>query len=76
MWTVTPKRYYTFMIDQELIDALKVAKEETGFSEGLQIRLALRDWFTKQGVTVNKTTSARRRATTAKTTRSKVTAKK
>jgi hypothetical protein len=51
---LTPKRYYTFMIDQELIDALKEAKQATGFSEGEQIRRALKDWFAKNRIKVKK----------------------
>jgi|SoiMethySBSTD1v2_1073268.scaffolds.fasta_scaffold5427779_1 hypothetical protein len=62
---VSPKRYYTFMLEQELIDALKAAKNETHLSEGAQIRQALREWFSKQGVTV-KTKTARKRAVTRK----------
>lgn len=65
MMIVTPKRYYTFMIDPELIDALKEAKTELGMSEGLQIRLALKDWFAKHDVTVKKK-SERKRAGTRK----------
>jgi hypothetical protein len=49
-----PKRYYTFMIDPELIDALKEAKELTGLSEGAQIRQALKVWFAKRGGKVKK----------------------
>lgn len=51
---MTPKRYYTFMIDDELVEALKDLKERTETSEGAQIRQALRDWFAKQGVRVRK----------------------
>lgn len=40
------------MIDQELIDALKTAKEVTRLSEGAQIREALIEWFKKKGVKV------------------------
>jgi hypothetical protein len=61
---VSPKRYYTFMIEPELIEALKVAKDTTHLSEGAQIRQALREWFDKQGIAVKKT--ARRRAVTRK----------
>jgi hypothetical protein len=56
---VTPKRYYTFMIDPELVDALKEAKEITGLSEGGQIRQALKEWFKKHGVAVKKTSGKR-----------------
>jgi hypothetical protein len=31
---VSPKRYYTFMIEPEMIDALKEGKDVTGLSEG------------------------------------------
>ncbi len=45
------KRYYSFMIDAELNDALKRLKERDGIAEGEQIRQALRDWFRrKEGV--------------------------
>ena len=60
---MSPKRYYTFMIEPEMIDALKVGKETTGLSEGGQIRQALKDWFKKQGVTVPKKTERRRAGT-------------
>jgi len=49
---VARKRYYTFMIDPELADALKAGKTVTGHSEGHQIREALKDWFERVGVTV------------------------
>jgi hypothetical protein len=52
---VTPKRYYTFMIDPELADALRSAKERSlELSEGAIIRQALRDWFKKNGIVVKK----------------------
>jgi hypothetical protein len=52
---VTPKRYYTLMMDPELIDALKLAKERSPeLSEAAIIRQALRDWFDKHGVAVKK----------------------
>jgi hypothetical protein len=52
---VTPKRYYTFMIDPELADALRVAKDASPeLSEAAIIRQALREWFTKQGIKVKK----------------------
>ena len=47
---MSPKRYYTFMMEQELIDALKVGKELTGLSEGGQIRQALKGWFAQHGI--------------------------
>jgi hypothetical protein len=63
---MNPKRYYTFMIEQELIDALKVGKEHTGLSEGGQIRQALKAWFTKQRIAVQKARPARKRKATRK----------
>jgi len=42
------KRYYSFMIDPDLADALKTVKERDGVGEGEQIRQALRDWFRRK----------------------------
>jgi len=58
---VTPKKYYTFMLEPELIEALKRGKDVSGKSEGAVIREALVDWFDKNGVKVK---SAKRRAQT------------
>ncbi len=61
--TLTPKRYYTFMLDPELAEALKTAKEQSPeFSEAGIIRQALRDYFRKHGVTVRKKTERKRPA--------------
>jgi hypothetical protein len=60
---VSPKRYYTFMLEQELIDALKDAKEQTHLSEGAQIRQALREWFSKQGIAIKKKADRKRAGT-------------
>jgi hypothetical protein len=61
--TVTPKRYYTFMIDPELADALRAAKDESPeLSEASIIRQALRDWFKKHGVKVKRAARTRKRA--------------
>ena len=56
---MSPKRYYTFMIEQELINALKVGKEQTGLSEGGQIRQALKAWFAEHGINWRKATRKR-----------------
>ena len=61
---MSPKRYYTFMIEPELIEALKDAKSKTHLSEGAQIRQALREWLAKQGIAVNEKKTANRRART------------
>lgn len=46
-----PKKYYTFMIDVDLADALKVLKDRDGVPESEQIRRALRLWLESKGVT-------------------------
>ncbi len=62
---MTPKRYYTFMIDPELAEALKAAKDETPeLSEAAILRQALREWLERHGVTVGK--AERKRAATRK----------
>lgn len=46
-----PKKYYTFMIDPELADALKRAKvADPEVSEGSTIRRALREYLERIGV--------------------------
>lgn len=48
---MTPKRYYTFMIEPDLADALKRAKAlDPEVSEGSLIRRALREWMERHGV--------------------------
>ena len=57
---MTPKRYYTFMIEPELIEALKRAKDQSPeLSEAAIIRQALRDWFERHDVPVKKQPGAR-----------------
>ena len=59
-----PKRYYTFMIDPDILDALKSATaERPEVSEGALIRQALREWFKRNGVKVK---TERKRAGTRK----------
>jgi hypothetical protein len=48
------RKYYTLMMESELIDALKEAKAVTGLSEGALIRLALRAELKRQGIAVAK----------------------
>jgi hypothetical protein len=45
---MSPKKYYTFMIEPELASALKSVKEQDGIPEAEQIRRALREWFEKR----------------------------
>ncbi len=47
---VTPKRRYTFWINDAEADGLKVVKDDEGISESEQIRQAIRDWLRKKGV--------------------------
>ena len=59
---VAPKKYYTLMLDEELIAALKEAKSRsTELSEASIIRQALREWFDRNGVAVKKKRTARPR---------------
>ena len=58
-----PKRYYMFMIDDELREALRAAKRQTTeLSEAAIIREALRDWFKKHRIPVKQ--PGRQRAST------------
>jgi hypothetical protein len=54
---------YTFMLDPDLLAALKVAKEREDKSEGAIVREALREWFERNGVKVK---SDRKRVATRK----------
>jgi hypothetical protein len=47
---MTPRRYYTFMIDPDLAEALKAVKERDHIPESVQIRLAIRQWMEARGV--------------------------
>jgi hypothetical protein len=48
---MTPQRkMYTFYIDPELAEGLKVLKERTGAPESESIRRALAEYLKKQGV--------------------------
>ena len=62
---MTPvKKMYTFMLDPDLLAALKTASERNPeLSEGGIIRQALREWFERHGVKVK---SERKRADTRK----------
>ena len=47
---MTPKKLYTFAIDPDLAEALKLVKAKEGVPESEQIRRALRTWFKRKGV--------------------------
>jgi hypothetical protein len=48
---MSPKRRYTFWINDAEAEGLKIVKAEEGIAESEQIRQAVRDWLRKKGVT-------------------------
>ncbi len=58
---MTPRKRYSFWIDDEQAEGLKVVKERDGVLESEQIRRAINDWLEKKGV---KAKAAPRRALT------------
>jgi hypothetical protein len=57
---MTPRKKYSFYIEDEQAEALKAIKERDGVLESEQIRRALDDWIEKKGVSA-KATSRRAR---------------
>ena len=57
-----PRRRYSFWIDDEQQEGLKVVKERDGVLESEQIRRAIRAWLEAKGVKVKTAKSARGRA--------------
>jgi hypothetical protein len=49
---VTPRKRYTFWIDDEQADRLQTVRERDGVLPSEQIRRALDEWFQKRAVTV------------------------
>ena len=47
---MTPRKKYSFYIDDEQSDGLKAIKERDGVLESEQIRRAINDWLEKKGV--------------------------
>ena len=47
---MTPRRKYSFWIDDAQAEGLKTVKERDGVLESEQIRRALDDWLRKKGV--------------------------
>lgn len=47
---MTPRKRYSFWIDDEQADGLKEVKERDGVLESEQIRRAINDWLEKKGV--------------------------
>lgn len=60
---MTPRKRYSFWINDVQAAGLKAVKESEDISESEQIRQALNEWLTKKGVTVK---SERKRAVTRK----------
>ena len=47
---MTTKRKYSFWIDDQQADGLKIVKDRDGVLESEQIRRAIHDWLVKKGV--------------------------
>jgi len=47
---MTPRRKYSFWIDDDQAEGLKAIKERDGVLESEQIRRAIDDWLAKKGV--------------------------
>jgi hypothetical protein len=47
---MTPKRRYTFWINEAEAEGLKRVKAEEGIAESEQVRQAIRDWLRKKRV--------------------------
>jgi hypothetical protein len=47
---MTPRRKYSFWIDDEQAEGLKIVKERDGVLESEQIRRAINGWLQKKGV--------------------------
>ena len=47
---MTSRKRYSFWIDDEQADGLKVVKERDGVLESEQIRRAINDWLEKKGI--------------------------
>ena len=49
---MTPRRRYSFWIDDQQAEGLKAVKERDGVLESEQIRRAINDWLEKKGVSI------------------------
>jgi hypothetical protein len=63
MRVVSPKRRYTFWINEAEAEGLRSIKDAEGIAESEQIRQAIRDWLKRKGATVK---TERKRAGTRK----------
>lgn len=46
---VSPRKAYTFWIDEDLLEAIRRIKAEDGVNESEQIRRAIRKWVESRG---------------------------
>jgi hypothetical protein len=60
---MSPKKYYSFMIDPEMVDALKLVKKRDGVSESEQIRRGIEMWLKSKGLTLKKKAERKRAGT-------------
>lgn len=60
---MTPRKRYSFWIDDEQAAGLKIIKDRDGVPESEQIRRAITDWLEKKGVKIK---TERPRAVTRK----------
>jgi hypothetical protein len=58
---MTPRQRYNFFMESEHHEALKAIKERDGIPESEQIRRAIADWITKNGVKKNAASPSHRR---------------
>jgi metal-responsive CopG/Arc/MetJ family transcriptional regulator len=58
---MSPKKAYTFLIDPELLEALKVLKDRDAAPESETIRRALREYLKKKGVKADRKRAATRK---------------
>jgi hypothetical protein len=62
---MTPKRRYTFWINEAEAEGLRQVKADEGIAESEQIRQSVREWLKKKGVSVKpdrKRTPTRKRS--------------
>ena len=60
---MTPRKRYSFWIDDEQAEGLKAVKERDGVLESEQIRRAINSWLEDKGVKVETANPARRKRT-------------
>jgi hypothetical protein len=63
---LSPRKLYSFYINDVQAAGLKAIKKEKDISESEQIRQALNDWLAKHGVATTPAKTERKRAATRK----------